>query len=128
MLVIGAGPAGLMAARTAAEAGADVIVIDENTEIGGRLLSETEEVGGKPGDVWAGEMREKLAAMDNVRIMTRTTVTGVYDDLNFGALGARGPAPAPRARPAARNAFWRIRAKTAVLAARRAGAAHRFSR
>ena len=48
-----------MAARTAAEAGADVIVIDENTEIGGRLLSETEEVGGKPGDVWAGEMREK---------------------------------------------------------------------
>jgi NADPH-dependent 2,4-dienoyl-CoA reductase/sulfur reductase-like enzyme len=31
-------------------------------------------------------MRTKLAAMDNVRIMTRTTVTGVYDGLNFGAL------------------------------------------
>jgi NADPH-dependent 2,4-dienoyl-CoA reductase/sulfur reductase-like enzyme len=43
VLVIGAGPAGLMAVQTAADAGADVILIDENTEVGGRLLSDTEE-------------------------------------------------------------------------------------
>jgi NADPH-dependent 2,4-dienoyl-CoA reductase/sulfur reductase-like enzyme len=53
VLVIGAGPAGLIAAQTAAEAGADVILIDENTGLGGRLLSDSEEVGGMPGDVWA---------------------------------------------------------------------------
>ena len=35
LLVIGAGPAGLMAALTAAEAGADVILADENTEPAG---------------------------------------------------------------------------------------------
>jgi len=116
LLVIGAGPAGLMAARTAAEAGADVIVIDENTEIGGRLLSDNEEIGGKPGDVWAGEMRDTLAAMDNVRIMTRTTVTGVYDALTFGALERVGQHLA-HAADLPRECFWRIRAKAAVLAA-----------
>jgi choline dehydrogenase-like flavoprotein len=35
VLVIGAGPAGLIAAQTAAEAGADVILIDENTSLAG---------------------------------------------------------------------------------------------
>jgi hypothetical protein len=110
------GPAGLIAAQTAAEAGADVILIDENTELGGRLLSDSEEIGGKPGDVWAAEMQGKLAAMDNVRIMTRTTVTGVYDGLNFGALERVG-LHLPHEPDLPRECFWRITAKSAVLAA-----------
>ena len=39
LLVIGAGPTGLMAARVAAEAGLDVILCDEDFEMGGRLLA-----------------------------------------------------------------------------------------
>jgi NADPH-dependent 2,4-dienoyl-CoA reductase/sulfur reductase-like enzyme len=107
LLVIGGGPAGLIAAQTAAEAGADVILIDENTALGGRLLSDSEEIGGKPGDVWAAEMQGKLAAMDNVRIMTRTTVTGVYDGPQFRRAGTGGTAPAPRP-DLPRECFWRI--------------------
>jgi len=116
LLVIGGGPTGLMAAQTAADAGADVILIDENPELGGRLLSDTEEVGGMPGDVWAETMRTNLAARDNVRIMTRTTVTGVYDDLNFGALERVGQ-HLPHDPDLPRECFWRIQAKSAVLAA-----------
>jgi hypothetical protein len=116
LLVIGGGPAGLIAAQTAAEAGADVILIDENTGLGGRLLSDSEEIGGKPGDVWAAEIQGKLAAMDNVRIMTRTTVTGVYDGLNFGALERVG-LHVPHQPDLPRECFWRITAKSAVLAA-----------
>ncbi len=41
VLVIGAGPAGLMAALTAARAGADVILADEDSAMGGRLNAET---------------------------------------------------------------------------------------
>ncbi len=48
LLVIGAGPAGLMAALTAARSGADVILADEDTRTGGRLNAEREEVGGQP--------------------------------------------------------------------------------
>ena len=49
LLVIGAGPAGLMAALTAGRAGADVILAEEEAPDGGRLLSEDEEVGGLRG-------------------------------------------------------------------------------
>ena len=41
VLVVGAGPAGLAAAMVAAEAGARVILCDEQSEFGGSLLAET---------------------------------------------------------------------------------------
>ncbi len=63
LLVIGAGPAGLMAALTAARAGADVILCDEDTRTGGRLNAETHEVDGQPGADWAAAVTAELAAM-----------------------------------------------------------------
>ena len=43
LLVIGAGPTGLMAALTAAKAGADVILADEDAVLGGQLNSDLRE-------------------------------------------------------------------------------------
>ena len=116
VLVVGAGPAGLMAALTAAQAGADVILCDEDFTLGGRLNFETEEVDGKPGTVWAADMVAKLREMDNVRIMARTTVTGAYDGSTYGAVErvSQHVALAPGA-PV--ETFWRIVAKGCVYAA-----------
>ena len=118
LLVIGAGPAGLMAALTAARAGADVILVTEERLVGGRLLSEDEEVDGRQGADWAEAVTSELRAMPNVRLMTRTAVTGAYDHGMYGALervqpqllppGAKGTPP---------ECFWRIHARAAVLAA-----------
>ena len=116
LLVIGAGPAGLMAALVAAEAGADVIIADEDTRTGGRLNAETIEVDGMPGSEWAEDVTADLAQMPNVRIMTRTTVTGAYDQGTYAALEKLSPDVAVR-RGAPRETFWRIVAKGAVLAA-----------
>ncbi|WP_170371472.1 sarcosine oxidase subunit alpha family protein [Ruegeria arenilitoris] len=117
LLVIGAGPAGLMAALTAGRAGADVILADESNQMGGRLLAERLEVDGKPGHVWADEVLAELRAMDNVRLMTRTTVAGAYDQGTFAALERvmhhTGDCPAG----APLEAYWRIAARRSVLAA-----------
>jgi sarcosine oxidase subunit alpha len=116
LLVIGAGPAGLMAALAAGRAGVDVILCDEDTRTGGRLNSETWQVGGHAGAEWAKAVTAELKEMPNVRVMTRTTVTGAYDQGTYGAL--ERVAPDVAARPGApRECFWRIVAKRAVLAA-----------
>lgn len=117
VLVIGSGPAGIMAALTAAKAGADVILCEEDFRFGGRLNFETHEVGGKPGTDWAAQKIAELAAMDNVRLMTRTTVTGAYDGGTYAAVErvshhlAQAPDDAPL------ETFWRIVAKGCVYAA-----------
>ena len=84
MLVIGSGPTGLIAARDAARAGAKVILAEDDFELGGRLLSERLEVGGQDAASFAGSIRSELDAATNVRVMTRTTVFGVYDHGIYG--------------------------------------------
>ncbi|WP_320178206.1 sarcosine oxidase subunit alpha family protein [Roseovarius pacificus] len=116
LLVIGAGPAGLMAALVAARAGADVILADEDTRPGGRLTLDRIEVDGRPGHVWAADVRAELAGMDNVRLMPRTSVIGAYDQGTYGALERLAPDVAARD-GAPRECFWRIVARRAVLAA-----------
>jgi sarcosine oxidase subunit alpha len=117
LLVIGAGPTGLMAALTAAKGGADVILADEDSVLGGRLNSETYEVDGQAGHEWARAVAAELAQMSNVRIMTRTTVTGAYDGGTYGALERVTHHLATPSDDAPRETFWRIAAKRAILAA-----------
>jgi sarcosine oxidase subunit alpha len=119
LLVIGAGPAGLMAALAAARAGADVILAEEDSRAGGRLLAESHEIDGMPGHQWVGGILNELTALPNVRLMERTTVTGVYDGGTYGALERTGLHRAPGG-DAPVECFWRIVAKQAVLA----GGAH----
>ena len=116
LLVIGSGPAGLMAALTAARAGADVILAEEDHQMGGRCLAETFEIGDKPAADWAAGVVAELEAMPNVRLMTRTTVTGAYDDGTYGALERVGLHLANPPKDLPRECFWRIVAKRAVLA------------
>ncbi|EKD61601.1 MAG: Sarcosine oxidase, alpha subunit family, partial [uncultured bacterium] len=86
VLVIGAGPTGLMAALTAARAGADVILCEEDRLLGGRLIADDATLNGKPAADWVAAVEAELRASPNVRIMPRTTVTGAYDGGQYGAL------------------------------------------
>ncbi|TMV79761.1 FAD-dependent oxidoreductase, partial [Thioclava sp. BHET1] len=116
LLVIGSGPAGLMAALVAARSGADVILAEEDREMGGRLLSDPGEIDGRPARDWVHAILTELEAAPNVRLMTRTTVTGAYDQGTFSALERVGLHIAPKA-DLPRECFWRIAAGQAVLAA-----------
>ena len=115
LLVIGAGPAGLMAALTAARAGAEVILAEETPLLGGRLLSEGGTIGAEPAAIWAAGVEAELRSLPNVRIMTRTTVTGAYDGGTYGALERVGLHKSARPN-LPRECFWRIVAGRTILA------------
>ncbi|KIZ47649.1 MULTISPECIES: sarcosine oxidase subunit alpha family protein [Rhodopseudomonas] len=115
LLVIGGGPAGLSAALVAGRAGASVILVDEDFELGGRLLSETLEIDGVPSAVWARRADIELASLPNVRILRRSSVFGVYDG-EYGVLERVAdhlPVPAPFT---PRQRLWKIVARESLLA------------
>jgi sarcosine oxidase subunit alpha len=117
VLVIGSGPAGLMAALSAARSGARVILADEDFRLGGRLLGEHLSIGDRGAADWVASVEAELEAMPHVRIMRRTSVFGVYDHGQYGAVERVSdhlPVPPPH-QP--RQRFWKIVAKRVVLAA-----------
>jgi len=116
VLIIGAGPAGLAAALAAGRAGLRVILADEDFRMGGRLNAETFEVDGTASDAWARDTVTELTTMDNVRLMTRTTVYGAYDHGVYGAL-ERMTDHLSDSHGKPRQVLWRIYSKRAILAA-----------
>ncbi|MFL1453064.1 sarcosine oxidase subunit alpha [Marinobacter sp. GN3S48] len=117
VLIVGAGPAGLSAALSAARSGARVILADEQAEMGGSLLDGRDTLDGKPAGEWVRDTLEELSGYDNVLLLPRATVNG-YHDHNFltiherrtDHLGDRAPANRSRQR------LHRVRAKWVVLA------------
>lgn len=116
MLIIGAGPAGLMAALTAGRAGARVILADEDHLMGGRLNAETLSVDSQAGSAWATVAVAELSGLPNVRLMTRTSVYGAYDHGVYGAL-ERMTDHLPTSGGKPRQVLWRIYSKRAILTA-----------
>jgi sarcosine oxidase subunit alpha len=117
LLVIGAGPAGLMAALTAGRSGANVILADEDFTFGGRLNSETFGIGDDAGAVWAAGAVAELASLPNVRLMVRTTVIGAFDHGIYGAVERVSDHVAVPDAGKPRQILWRIYTQRTVLAA-----------
>jgi sarcosine oxidase subunit alpha len=117
VLVVGSGPAGLAAALEAGRAGAKVILVDEQAELGGSLLSETDaRIDGQSGWSWLKAAVEELSALKNVTLLPRTTAIGYYHQ-NFVGLCQRVTdhlASPPQGAP--RERMWKVRAKQVVLA------------
>ncbi|MDZ4734845.1 MAG: glycine cleavage T C-terminal barrel domain-containing protein [Rhodospirillaceae bacterium] len=103
VVVIGGGPAGMAAAIEAAKAGGEVILIDENPQLGGSLLYARFDQEGARAAAVTRELTAAVAAAKNIRVMTDTTCTGWFAD-NWLALisGSR---------------LYKVRAKAVVQAA-----------
>ncbi|MFJ2717162.1 sarcosine oxidase subunit alpha family protein [Streptomyces sp. NPDC087437] len=121
VLVVGAGPAGLAAAVAAAGSGARVILLDDQPEPGGSLLSgRTGTVGDQAALDWVADMRAALDAAPEAVVLPRTTAFGSYDDNYVLALQRRTDhlgAGAPDASAGvSRQRLWHIRARQVILA------------
>ena len=116
LLVAGAGPAGLMAALTAARAGARVILCDDDARLGGRLLSERFVVAARPAADWIDGVEAELRSLPGVTVLPRTAVFAVYDGGTYAALERvcdHLPEPPPHL---PRQRLWKIVARHAIVA------------
>ena len=117
VLVVGGGPAGICAALAAGEAGARVLLVDEQPTLGGALLGLRHRVDGTDGAAWAAAAEARLAAMPEVRVLTRTTLFGYYDHNSLSAFERRTDHLGPGAGSgASRQRLWNIKAGRVVLA------------
>ncbi|SDJ03327.1 sarcosine oxidase subunit alpha [Lentzea albidocapillata subsp. violacea] len=117
VLVVGAGPAGLAAALTAARSGARVVLVDEQNQAGGALLGVDEYLDDRPSAAWVADVLAELRSTAGVLVLERTTAFGMYQDGFVLALQKRTDhlgfaAPAG----VARQRVWRIRTRQIVLA------------
>jgi len=111
VLVVGAGPAGLNAALTAAQSGMDVMLVEQDHLLGGDLLNQ-------PGEISEKHRLSLIKAVEKagVRIMMRTTAFGLYDCGTAGLLErVTDHLPSPEDYMP-RQRFWTIRAKHIILA------------
>ncbi|EFL89228.1 sarcosine oxidase subunit alpha family protein [Ahrensia sp. R2A130] len=116
VLVVGSGAAGIAAARRAASAGARVILCDERATAGGSLTGAADMIGGEPAHVWVAEAVAELAAMDNVTVLTRTTVQSLFDDGTIFAIERVADHKATPDKGEPRQRAWQIVAKSTVIA------------
>ncbi|MBT4890749.1 MAG: FAD-dependent oxidoreductase, partial [Rhodospirillales bacterium] len=116
VLIAGAGPAGLMAAKSAAASGARVMLVDEQDEFGGQLKGRNEQIDGKPAMQWVEETYAELAAMEEVTLLPKTVVASYYDH-NMLVLNQRTGENLPSADGyTPRQVMWKVWAKQVVLA------------
>ncbi len=104
VLVVGGGPAGLGAALSAAEAGARVMLVEEERHLGGHLRWGTPEEQATAADLLA-----RVASSPAIEVLTDSVVLGRYDENWFGVV--------QRGLPGIPERLIKARAKMLVVAA-----------
>ena len=123
VLVVGGGVAGLAAAREAVRTGARVILIDDQPELGGSILSGStaeglaEDIEGKPALEWIADVEAELVSAEECTVLHRTTAFGSYDsNYVIAAQNRTDHLSVPAAPGVSRTRIWHIRAAQVVLA------------
>lgn len=120
VLIVGAGPAGLAAAREAGKSGARTLLLDDQSLPGGSLLSAgpatAETIDGQDARAWAESTVAGFAEDEELTYVPNTTVFGSYDSNFFVALEDRTNEVVAAGGTGVRQRVWHIRAGQVVLA------------
>ena len=80
VLVVGGGASGLLSALLAGRAGLHVLLVEDQAEFGGYLLSMPNvKIGEETAQVWAQNIIAELQSLQNVQLLSRTTAFGLHD-------------------------------------------------
>jgi sarcosine oxidase subunit alpha len=120
VLIVGAGPAGLAAAREAGKSGARTLLLDDQSLPGGSLLADgpatAQTIDGEDGLAWVRSTVAGLVRHEELTYVPNTTVFGSYDSNYFVALEDRTEAVAAAGGRGVRQRVWHIRAGQVILA------------
>ena len=116
LLVVGSGAAGIAAVRQAAGTGCKIIWCEQAARAGGALNASPDRVDSEAAASWAKAEIERLAALPNVTLLTRTTVQGYFDGNTFLAVERVADHKAVPRKGEPRQRAWTIRAGEAVIA------------
>lgn len=112
VVVVGAGPAGIAAALAAGQTGCRVLLVHGNARLGGRAVATTDHVN-RP---WLNERLREVSQRPNIRVLTKTTIVGYYDDNFLTASETRFEGASQQGSQEPRQRLWKIRAGQVVLA------------
>ncbi|MCI4664397.1 MAG: sarcosine oxidase subunit alpha family protein [Neomegalonema sp.] len=117
VLVVGGGVAGLQAAKTAAEAGARVMLVEQAPVFGGRALVDGGAIDGRAAAEWAASAARELGALPGVILRSRTQATTALDHNYILCEERLTDHLAPTDASGPRKRLWRVRARRLVVAA-----------
>ena len=92
VLIIGGGPAGLSAAIELGKLGVKVILVDDKSRLGGKLVLQTHRFFGSHEAVYAGsrgidiatKLEKQVAEIQSIDVWLETTAVGIFEDRSVG--------------------------------------------
>ena len=120
VLIVGAGPAGLVAAKTSLNAGKKVLLVDERANFGGNLNFSNKDYN-KINELspleWIKKTCLELQKNKNIKILSRTSVAA-YHNYNYLIMmqNLTDHLPDKDKKEKIRQRLWKVRAKKVILA------------
>jgi sarcosine oxidase subunit alpha len=110
VLIVGAGPAGLMAALTVGRSGARTFLVDDGTCAGGGLLSRKDRIDSRPAHDWVASVTDELDSLSNVKRLQESVAWG-YREQNLVVVTEHQPESKHLT-----QRTWKIRARRVIIA------------
>ncbi len=118
-LIVGGGVSGLYAAKIASSKNLKVLLVEQENQIGGSILSSNNydnKISGKSQTEWKNKILEELNKLNNVKIITNTTLFAYMHYNYLLAIQDLQPNQGIHKSNSIRQVIWKIRAKKVILA------------
>ncbi len=118
-LIVGSGVSGLYAAQIAAAKNQKVLIVEQENQTGGSILSSNNydnKISGKSQTEWKNQILEELSKLNNVKIIINTALFAYMHYNYLLAIQDLQPNKGTDKANSIRQVVWKIRARKVILA------------